>query len=101
MARFQMGDGTVVDTKNAATKWDEATRWNGNNHISVNTGSQWIHETLYKSRKGRYYIVRESQWQGSSPSAEWVSEQEATRWLVLNEKDIPDDLEAFVEQVTE
>jgi len=84
MSTYRMDDGTVVKTENRSAMWGEATRWNGNNHISVATGSQWNHQTLYRSRKGRYYIEHESQWQGSTPHAEWVSNHEATRWLIAN-----------------
>lgn len=101
MARYQMQDGTVIDTDNASKHWDEETRWNGNNHISVATGSQWEHETLYRSRKGRYYVEHTSQWQGSTPRAEWVSEQEAARWLLLNEHELPADLEKYESEVSE
>lgn len=101
MARYRMEDGTVLDTENATDHWDEATRWNGNNHISVATGSQWNHQTLYRSRKGRYYVVHASQWQGSTPHAEWVSEHEAVRWLLANENDVPDDLAHLIDAVSE
>ena len=96
-----MSDGTVVDTKNATQHWNEDTRWNGNNHISVATGSQWEHQTLYRSRRGRYYIEHESQWQGSTPSAEWVSNEEAARWLLANNETVPEELEAVAESVSE
>ena len=101
MARYKMSDGTVVDTKNATQHWNEDTRWNGNNHISVATGSQWEHQTLYRSRRGRYYIEHESQWQGSTPSAEWVSNEEAARWLLANNETVPEELEAVAESVSE
>lgn len=89
MSKYKM-DGTVVDTEKARARYHEDTRWDGQNHISVNTGSQWEHETLYKSGKGRFYLVRWSQWQGSTPSAEFVSDQEAAAWLELNEKEVPE-----------
>jgi len=101
MARYRMSDGTVVDTANASQHWDEDTRWNGNNHISVATGSQWEHQTLYRSRRGRYYIEHTSQWQGSTPSAEWVSNEEAARWLLANEHEVPAELTTVAEQVSE
>ena len=91
----------MVDTKNATQHWNEDTRWNGNNHISVATGSQWEHQTLYRSRRGRYYIEHESQWQGSTPSAEWVSTEEAARWLLANNETVPEELEAVAESVSE
>ena len=101
MARYRMSDGVVVDTDKATRAWEEARDWNGQNWISRNTRSQWTHETLYRSRKGRYYLVYSSQWQGSTPSAEWVSEKEALKWLILNDKDLPAELEALAEQITE
>jgi hypothetical protein len=97
-----MDDGTVVKTENATQHWDEATRWNGNNHISVATGSQWEHQTLYRSRKGRYYVEHESQWQGSTPHAEWISNHEAARWLLANGHDeLPEGLAALESEVSE
>ena len=97
--RFEMSDGMVVDLDNASASWEEATRWDGNNHISKATGSQWDHQTLYRSRRGRYYIVSSSQWQGSTPSAEWVSNEEAARWLLANGHEIPDDLQDVANEV--
>jgi hypothetical protein len=101
MTRYRMEDGTVVDTDLAQQSWGEATRWDGNNHISVATSSQWEHQQLYRSRKGRYYLVWWSQWQGSAPDAEWVSEHEAASWLAAMGHDIPADLVAAAEEVTE
>lgn len=101
MSRYRMDDGTVLDTDNATHWWGENTRWDGSNHISVATGSQWNHQRLYRSRKGRYYIERTSQWQGSTPGAEWVSKRDAAAWLLANEHEIPDDLKTEAEEVTE
>jgi hypothetical protein len=101
-----MSDGSVVKTENSSAHWDEDTRWDGRNHVSLATGSQWEHETLYRSRRGRYYIERVSQWQGSTPGAEWVSNEEATRWLIANnhnpgDADWPEELTELAEEVTE
>ena len=93
MAQYKMDDGVVVDTKKAQTRWVENSSWDGRNHISVHTGGQWSHETLYKSSKGRYYIVSWSDWQGSTPVARWVSNKDAVRWLLLNGSEVPQDLE--------
>lgn len=65
--------------------FDEATYWNGKNHISVPTGTQWEHEELYRTRKGRWVLHTWSQWQGSSDGWEFLTEDEATTWLILNE----------------
>jgi hypothetical protein len=97
--KFKTEEGALLNTSKAKQSWQEQTRWNGNNHISVNTGSQWTHETLYKSAKDRYYIVFTSQWQGSSPSARFVEPEEAARWLILNDEELPTDLLRFEHEV--
>jgi len=101
MSKYRMDDGTVVDTEKAQQSWDEATEWDGSNHISKATGSQWNHETLYKSRKGRYYVEHTSQWQGSRPHVEWVSPEEATRWLIAADEPLPADLTQYEAEVCE
>jgi len=100
---YRMEDGTVVKTENASRRWVDGQRHDGHNWISLATGQQWAHETLYRSRKGRYWIEYASDWQGSTPHAEWVSPQEATRWLLANEHEdeMPDDLQPLVEDVSE
>jgi hypothetical protein len=99
MARYEMSDGMIVDTANASQTWLEETDWDGNNHISRATGSQWDHQRLYRSRRGRYYIVSFSQWQGSMPSAEWISNEEAARWLLKMGHDLPDDLKEVADDL--
>ncbi len=37
----------------------------------------------------------------SQPHAEWVSPQEAARWLMLMEIELPEDLKQYEEQVSE
>ena len=101
MATYRTEDGTVVKTENAKQSWDEETRWDGSNSISIPTGSQWNHQKLHKSRKGRYWLECWSQWQGSTPHAEWISPQEATRWLIANGQELPEDLKKFEEDVCE
>ncbi len=101
MTRYRMEDDTIVDTALARQRWDEATEWDGRNHISRATGSQWEHETLYRSHKGRYYIVHTSQWQGSLPYAGWQSRQEAAGWLLANGHELPDDLRDCQAEVLE
>lgn len=101
MSTYRMEDGTVVKSENATASWDEDTEFDGHNHISVATGSEWAHERLHRSRKGRYWIERWSDWQGSTPSAEWVSPRTAASWLLANGEDLPADLEAQRENVEE
>ncbi len=101
MTRYRMDDGTVVDTKNATQHWEENRRWDGRNNISVATGSQWEHEELYRSRKGRYYLEHTSQWQGSRDSASWVGNRAAAKWLLANDHELPEDLAPLAEEVSE
>lgn len=99
--RYRMEDGSVINTEKAIEEWCEATDFNGNNHISRATGSQWNHETLYRSRKGRFYKECESQWQGSTSHVEWIDEREAVRWIILNDGDVPKDLKHLIDEVEE
>jgi hypothetical protein len=102
MDRYRMDDGTIVKPDNATKHWDEGVRWDGNNHVSLATNDQWTHQRLYKTRRGRYWCEHWSQWQGSTPHAEWISEREAVRWLLQNEHDdLPDDLEPFRAEIEE
>jgi hypothetical protein len=101
MATYRIDDGTVVKTENATASWDEAQRWDGSNHISVATGSQWNHETLHKSRKSHYWIEHTSNYQGSTPRAEWISSHAAAQWLLANGHELPEDLAELESEVSE
>ena len=98
---YRMDDGTIVKTENATASWDEATRWDGSNQISIATGSQWQHETLHRSRKNRYWIEHTSQMQGTRDRAEWVGDHAAAQWLMANGHDLPGDLKALEAEVSE
>jgi len=93
--------GVIFDTERAAATWEEASDWDGSNHISRATGSQWKHETLHKSAKGRYYVVRSSDYQGSQDEMEILSPREAAAWLLLNDHELPDDLRELEGEVVE
>lgn len=77
---------------NTAKQFRENTRWDGRNQISVNTGSQWDHEDLYRTAKGAWVKNSYSAYQGSSESWELVDDQYAVDWLIRNGHDIPEDL---------
>ena len=96
-----MDDGTVVNTSNASNSWEEDTTWNGNNYISVATREFGNHETLYMSRKERYYLEHKSQFQRRLPWAEWISNQRAAAWLLANNHEVPEDLLAAADEVSE
>lgn len=100
MSRYAV-DGIILDTTKATARWEEDTEFDGHNHISKATGSQWNHETLYRSAKGRYYIEHTSQQQGARPSATIVTQREAAAWLLANDEHLPDDLAHIETDITE
>lgn len=85
MGRVHLPNGKWFDPEKAI-EFSESTCWNGNNHISVNTGSQWIHETLYHTKSGVWVLYHSSQWQGSLPSWEIIGLDTAATWLIVNEE---------------
>lgn len=97
MKRQKIEGGGWIDL-NTATSYDESTHWNGKNHISDATGSQWEHETLYCSRKGVYVLHHTSQWQGS-----WtrIDATEAAQWLVENGHEAADEATATAMEAQE
>ena len=92
--------GTVLDTANATQTWEEARDWDGRNWISRHTGQQWTHQMLCRSRRGRYYIVHSSDYQGTQDHAEWIANRRAAAWLLLNEDVPPEELEPLVDEVS-
>ncbi|OPX79243.1 MAG: hypothetical protein A4E45_00772 [Methanosaeta sp. PtaB.Bin039] len=90
MVRLQLGDNVVVDTDQAGHHWGE----NSDGKTAI---GQWDHVDLYRSRKGRFYIVHISQWQG----VEEISPREAAIWLLKNGHDLPEDLAHHEEAVIE
>lgn len=101
MSKIETEDGTIINTDKAEAHWEEATWWNGHNHVSMATGDQWVHQTLYKSSKNRYYLVTRSQWQGVRDSANFLTEQEAAKWLILNNHKLPKDLAKHEAEIEE
>lgn len=99
--RYELDDGSVVDTDLAQAQYEESNWWDGHNHISRATGSQWEHETLYLSSKGRWWIECESQYQGVKPYAKTVNEEEAAKWILLNEDVLPTELLGAADSVIE
>jgi len=81
MRRIALNDGTWFDA-DQATCYEESSHFDGHNMISDATGSQWEHEEVYKTAKGTYVLHAWSQWQGTAPTFEKVSESRAYRWLV-------------------
>lgn len=101
MTKYRMDDGTLVDTERASASWPEARDFDGHNRIGRSSGSQWSYQTLHCSRKGRYYIEHTSNWEGARPHVEWVSREEAARFLLHNELELPEDLKNLEDEISE
>jgi Ribbon-helix-helix protein, copG family len=70
-----------------AEKIHEDTEWDGSNHISVATGSQWDHEMLLRTAQGRWVLKTYSNRQGVMDSYCFVNDGEAREWLLRNNDD--------------
>lgn len=91
MKRQSIDGGGWIDLETAKC-WQEGKRFDGRNHVSLATGSQWEHEALYRSKKGAYIIQSWSQWQGSSETWYRIESSTAAQWLIANEHELPPDL---------
>jgi len=71
-----------------AERFAENTEWNGSNHISVQTGSQWDHEALLRTKQGRWVLMTYSNRQGvMEKTYRFVSDGDAREWLIRNNDD--------------
>jgi len=102
VTKFRVGC-MIFDTAKAVKKWKEASDWDGHNYVSRPTGSPWIHETLYLSQKGRYYVERSSDYEGTQDEIEVLQPKEAAVWLLLNDHDddLPENLAGLAYEVVE
>jgi hypothetical protein len=71
----------------SSTKYDEATRWDGNNNVSVNPVGKYGHQALYRTKGGKWVLNNWSQWQGSEDRYEFIGGDAAKDWLLRNEED--------------
>ncbi len=67
-----------------AIHFSEERRFDGRNMISVATNSQWEHEAVYRTAKGKWVINRWSDWQGSQESYHLIANEEAFSWIHMN-----------------
>lgn len=71
---------------NAAEKFEEDTFFDGSNHISRATGSQWTHQELFRTKKGQWVLHTWGGY-GNSSSWEFVAESVAKEWLLTQSED--------------
>jgi len=92
MAKIALGNGKWFSTEKAEA-FEEGRDWDGRNHISRATGSQWEHQRLYHTASGRWVLNHWSQYQGHPETYEIIDDEQAITWLVRNEHDFPEDRE--------
>ena len=85
--------------RNKATVYRENTWWNGNNHISRATGSQWEHEAIYRTAGGIYILETWSNYQGTPNTYTQITKETAAEWFVKNEYQDEDLPEEFAKEV--
>ena len=85
-----------------ATCFEEGTRWDGNNKVGLCSDRPWEHEALYRTAGGRWVLNHWSNWQGSTETYHFISDDEAHDWLIRSEDneealaehfDLPDEAE--------
>lgn len=86
MRRQAIDGGRWFDIE-AAEVFKEDTWFNGNNHISCATGSQWEHEALYRTKSGKWILNHWSNYQGSAETWEEIDDEVAAKWLVVNHEE--------------
>lgn len=90
------GSGRWFDAEQAE-RWDEHQWFDGRNLISSATGSQWEHETLYRTSSGRWVLHSTSARQGVPDRWVELAPSRAAAWLVRNKKEPPEELLKYVE----
>ncbi|MFJ5850605.1 hypothetical protein [Streptomyces sp. NPDC092903] len=81
------GETTLAGWFNSdsATAYKEATDWDGSNELSVNTRSQWDHQTLYRTKNGRWVLNHWSMRQNVAERYEFTDDTAAETWLICNQ----------------
>lgn len=60
--------------------------WDGSNMADVHAGAN-RGQDLYRTAKGRYVLSRWSSWQNEDTTYEFVTEERAREWLLVNQSD--------------
>jgi hypothetical protein len=83
MRRQLLTDGTRWFDLDSARRFEEKTTWNGSHLVSVATGSQGEHETLYHAAGGEW-VKHFSSYQGRGENWTLLETEEAHAWLLRN-----------------
>ncbi len=69
-----------------AERFDQDTRWDGNNMIGVITGSQWVDEYLYRTKGGRWVLNQDAHRYRNGPDTyQFLTGAQAKDWLLRSE----------------
>lgn len=71
----------------AANLFPEDKEWSGTNLISSNTGTQWEHQAVYRTARGRWVLCAYSDYQQSPPTYTFIDDDTARDWLTRNSHD--------------
>jgi hypothetical protein len=82
-----------------AQAWEETTRWDGRNHVSRATGSQWHHERLWRTASGAWAVEFWSNYQGEVDGCRTATPDQAAEWFVRCELEPPPELAEAVRQL--
>jgi hypothetical protein len=87
MSIVSLTDGSSLwfETESAVT-FSEGEYWDGCNHVSLSTGSQWKHQCLYYTRSGRWVLNTWGDWQGTWNEYVHIDESVAVEWLICNKR---------------
>ena len=100
MGRVALTDGSGLwFDPGKAVLFEEKTWWDGHNHISTPTGSQWDHEWLYLTKGERWILHSHSQRQCVRETYVILSHEEAADWLLQNGHDTEEQLNKLPQAV--
>lgn len=69
----------------SATEIAERTEWDGRNQVSVHQlADEFHHQSLYRTKGGRWVLCTWSQWDGHEARYEFVDDATAKEWLIVN-----------------
>ena len=69
-----------------AERFEEGTRWDGNNTVGVITGSQWTDEYLYHTRGGKWVLNHDAHRDHNGPDTyTFITGEQAHDWLLRSE----------------
>lgn len=89
MKRISITGLPVWFDSDKAEVYKENTQWDGRNHISLATGSQWDHEAIYVTKGGKFILKHWSNIQGTRETYEIISSSQAAEWFA--KQGFPDD----------